>query len=86
MFSDVCNLNKYKHLYITEIMFIILIQVSMQLRWCARHRIIGERAKRERDTLRCLFNRESRIYRIAGNFSEIETSTIFTSRHENAKV
>ena len=26
------------------------------------------------------------IYRIAGNFSEIETLTIFASRHENAKV
>ena len=25
-------------------------------------------------------------YRIAGNFSEIETFTIFASRHENAKV
>ena len=25
-------------------------------------------------------------YRIAGNFSEIETLTIFASRHENAKV
>ena len=28
----------------------------------------------------------SSIYRIAGNFSEIETLTIFASRHENAKV
>ena len=26
------------------------------------------------------------MYRIAGNFSEIETLTIFASRHENVKV